>query len=211
MLISIGSAVTAVLVVVLAVLLAGDDPEPPAAVPEPEPTPAPTLEPEPEPEPEPPPPVRGETTLVEVVDLSVHGTQLFGDRMPQDEPVPVDDDAVAALVDAVAAWLDEHLTDLQVGGDGALIAAGLDGDPGPSLTDDQLGVEVARYDLTVYARGEPEWARVVVEVARRDGSVARRPLVFVPGGEPSVVAGETAEVVTVHGGNAGDDDTEVSS
>ena len=216
--IAIGLAVAALAILGVVLVLNDDDRAPPTVAPAPEPDPGPEPDPEPEPEPPRPPPVHGDATLGDVVDLSVHGTQLFGDSMPQDEPVPIEDDAVDAFLAAIARWLDDHLTELQDGGPGALSEAGLEGDAGPPLADDDHLVASARYDVTVYARGVPEWGRVDVEVERLDGSVARRRLVFVPGEEPSVIGGETIEVDLAQDPdeddrNDGDepDDAEVSS
>jgi hypothetical protein len=182
--------VVAVAVVGLALVLTGGgaepdpEPEPPAAV-EPEP------EPEPDPEPEPPSPVVGEYGLSGVVDVSIHRRRVYGLGMPQEAPVVHDAAAVDAFVDAMATWLDAHFTELQDGGLGRAQEAGLVGPPEVvSLTDPDHPVSRAEYAMVVFARAEPEWARVAVDITRSDGSVLRANFVFLPGDPPFLVAAE---------------------
>lgn len=191
--VSISLVLAAVLVLVGTVLLVDDEPEvalPPAApasVPDPGPEPEP--EPEPEAEPEPPPPVSGEATIVEVVDLSVHGRRIFGESRPENDPIAPDDAAIVAFGEEVGAWLDGHLTDLQLGGTGSV--TGLTGPTHRTrLTTPAHQVESASYALTVYARGGPEWAVAAVEVRRGDGSTRTAELVFVPGDGGVLVAAD---------------------
>jgi hypothetical protein len=201
LLISALIAVTAVVVLGVALLTSSGAPEP-----EPEPPPVATPEPEPEPEPEPPPPVEGALDLAEVVDLSVTGTGLHREGTSGDAAVPVDDAAVATFADAIRAWLDHHLTDLQDGGLGDAVAAGLAGPHGVvHLTDPQHPVVAATYVVRIGARGAPEWGEARVTVRREDASELAATLAFLPGEDgPRLVAaaGEgTAPPVT-------DDDVE---
>lgn len=164
--------------VVVVFVLTGDEPEP-----EPEP---PVAEPEPEPEPPPPPPpVEGEAELAEIVDLSATGTGLVASGSGADAPVDVDHDAVDALVASLAAWLDDHLTDLQDRGDGLVAGVGLQGPDGVGdLAGSGTVVEQATYRMAVGARGGPEWARVVVEVTDEDGGTHEAVFAFVAEDEP---------------------------
>lgn len=152
------------------------------------PRPPSRTEPFPEPSPQ---PVDGEMELAEVVDLSHTGARLFGGSMQQSQPIQIDQEEVRAQAAAVADWLDRHLNDLQEGGDGGAVDAGLVG-PAEVLTlthPDQLVVE-ASYDLVVYARGTTEWIRAVVTVTRRDDSTVGAQLVFLPGDPPRLIAAE---------------------
>ena len=172
--------------VIALVVLTGDDP-----VPETEPEP-PVAEPEPEPEPDPEPdPVEGETEVAEVVDLSITGTRLVHPGSADHEQVPVDEEALDALVDAIADWLDEHLTDLQDGGEGLVAGAGL---AGPQDAGDLAGpeeiIEDASYVFRVGVRGQPEWARVDVEVITDDGEEHAAVLAFTGREEPDLQAVE---------------------
>jgi hypothetical protein len=169
-------------VVVLGVVLSAS-----RSVPEPAPGPPPTAaEPEPESEPElgpePPPPVEGDHEVVEVVDLSVTGSGLYRAGTGSDTRIGMDDGAVSAFAAAMAAWLDDHLTDLQDGGEGAAVGAGL---TGPTevvqLTDPQHPVASATYRVRIGARGAPEWGEVEVLVTRDDGSERTATLAFLPG------------------------------
>jgi hypothetical protein len=180
-------AAVAVVVLGVAIMSSGDEPEP-----EPTAQPTATPEPEPEPEPEPPPPVEGEHDVTEVVDLSVTGTGLYGAGAGADAPVPVDDASVATFAAAMADWLDDHLTALQDGEEGAAVAAGLEG---PTevvhLTDPDHPVTSARYSMRVGARGAAEWGEVEVVVLRVDGTERTATLAFLPGDEtPRLIAAE---------------------
>jgi hypothetical protein len=167
---------------------------------EPEPTTAPTAptapsaspEPEPEPEPEPPAPVEGGYELTEVVELSATGTGLYAAGTGGDAPVVTDDAAVTDFVAAMAIWLDDHLTDLQDGGEGAAASAGLSGPiEVVHLTDPEHPVAAASYLVRVGARGDPEWGEVQVSVERQDGSVRTATLALLPGEDaPRLVAAE---------------------
>jgi hypothetical protein len=180
-------AAVAVVVLGVAIMSSGDEPEP-----EPTAQPTATPEPEPEPEPEPPPPVEGEHDVTEVVDLSVTGTGLYGAGADGDAPVPVDDASVATFAAAMASWIDDHLTALQDGEEGAVVAAGLEG---PTevvhLTDPDHPVTSARYSMRVGARGAAEWGEVEVLVLRDDGTERTATLAFLPGDEaPRLIAAE---------------------
>ena len=117
-----------------------------------------------------PTPVEGEVEVAEIADLSITESRLVAPGSAENEPVPVDEEAVDALVAAIAAWLDEHLTDLQADGEGRVAEVGL---VGPEGTGDLAGpgavVETAAYTFIVGARGGPEWVRVRVEVTTEDG------------------------------------------
>jgi hypothetical protein len=162
----------AILVVLTALLLNREDPQPEMVEPEP------VEEPE-EVEPEPPEPVEGTAELEDVRNLSVTGTRLVQPGSDADEAIPPDEDAIEALVEDLTAWLDEHLTQLQDGDEGLVRQASLAGD---EAIGDLAGpadiVEQAGYRFLVGARGEPEWAEVTVEVAREDGSSRAARLVF---------------------------------
>jgi hypothetical protein len=187
-LLAAGLSVLAVLAVSIAIVLSGDD-SPPPPEPAPELTAAPVPMPEPEPEP-PPPPVSGQVEEVVLVDVSVSGRQVFGDRMPQDEPIEPDEETVEALTTAVTAWLDEHLTDLQDGGTG-LTGAALEGSHETMvLTHPDAPVEQAVYAFTVYVRGAAEWASVTATVTRTDGEQRTATFAFLPGEPPDLVAAE---------------------
>jgi hypothetical protein len=185
----ISALIAAVAVVVLgvAILSSGDEPEP-----EPTARPTATPTPEPEPEPEPPPPVQGEPELTEVVDLSVTGTGLHRAGTGGDAPVPIDEASVATFAAAMASWIDDHLTDLQDGGEGTVVAAGLVGPVGVGhLTDPDHPVTSARYSMRVGARGAAEWGEVEVVVLRVDGTERTATLAFLPGDDaPRLVAAE---------------------
>lgn len=176
-----GAAVVLALVVALVVLTRGEPEPPPPVVAEPV---APVEE-----EPPPPEPVRGEVTGVTVEDLSVTGSGLRPDDGAGDAPVALEQDAVDAAVAAAAAWLDGHLTAAQDGGAGALP----DGLEGPrdeittGLAHPDRAVVAARYDVTVGARGVPEWVSVDATLDRDDGSTATATFVFAPGGDDLVL------------------------
>lgn len=158
--------------------------------PGPEPVTTETPEPVPEPEPvehDPPPPddVAGTVDEVAVVDLSTHHSGLHHDGSEPDAPVPVDEDAVEAVVDAAVTWVDAHLTDVQAGGDGAVVDGGLDGEvaaASTAVTGPDHPVTEATYVVTVGALGAPEWVRVSSTVARADGATSTT-YVFLPDGD----------------------------
>jgi hypothetical protein len=165
----------AALVVVSVVLLGGEDP------PEPEVT-APPEEPEPEPvepEPEPPEPVEGATELLGVRDLSVTGSRLVHRGTGADARVEIDEGEVEALIEDLAAWIDDHLTQLQDGEAGLVADAEVTGPDGlAELAGPADLVDEASYAFVIGARGEPEWAEVTVRVTREDDSTRRARMVF---------------------------------
>jgi hypothetical protein len=165
----------AALVVVTVILLGGDDaPEPEVTAPPQEPA-----EPPEPPEPEPPEPVEGSYELLGVRDLSITGTRLVQPGSHDDARVAVDETQVELLLEDLAAWLDEHLTQLQDGDPGLVADADLTGPDGlADLAGPADIVQDASYRFVVAARGEPEWAEASVRVQREDGSVRRARLVF---------------------------------
>jgi hypothetical protein len=167
----------AVLVVVSVVLLGGEDaPEPEVTAPPEEPEPEP-----PEPEPEPPEPVEGSTELLGVRDLSVTGSRLVHSGTDADARVAIDQDAVEALIEDLAGWIDDHLTQLQDGEDGLVADAEVTGPDGlAELAGPADLVDEASYAFVIGARGEPEWAEVTVRVTLEDRSTRRARLVFDP-------------------------------
>lgn len=111
---------------------------------------------------------------------------------------PIDEVGAKRAFEAIGTWLDGHLDDLQRGGDGDLVSvapAGLvvavepDEQLPPAiqqqiaavttnLTNEELPVASARYNLAVYGEHTLEWATARVQVTRSDGSVARATFVF---------------------------------
>lgn len=165
------------------VLVVGCSPDsgPGSDQPDASPTPAPDVPTRPPP----PEDVAGVVDEVTVNDLSISGSGLYPDGSGKDEPVPVDQDAVDATVAAAVDWMDRHLTDLQDGGDGLVVEAGLEGDPAPvsqGMAGPDHPVTQAEYVVTVGARGTPEWVRVSVIADREDGSMSAN-FVFLPGGD----------------------------
>lgn len=165
-------------------------------------------------EPEPPEDVAGTVTEVTVTDLSETNSGLHRDGSEADAPVPVDQDAVEATVAAVTAWLDAHLTDVQSGGEGRVVEAGLEGDVtvvSGALTGPEHPVTDASYVVTLGARGSPEWVRASVTVEREDGSMTAT-FVFVPEGEGvRLIAAQPGEGTPVAAGSTdagGDADAE---
>lgn len=145
----------------------------------------------PPPAPPPPPPVEGDAELAEVVDLSMTGSRVVHAGTAENEPVPVDQEAVEARVATLTAWLDEHLTSLQKHGDGLVAEVGLAGPAGAGdLAGSGEAVDEARYDFTVGVRGEPEWVRVDVEVTTRDGDTHAATFAFTGAAEPELQAVE---------------------
>lgn len=165
---------------------------------EPRLTPVPTIASTPSPSPSPTPtpePVQGErlTRSVDVGDGALLGPDDRGE---------VDEAAVAAFSEAVFAWLDAHLTDLQGGGAGQLAGMLVEGlapdDPAvvPALTtalaSPELTVAAARYELTAYHDAIPQFATVDVVLADADGSPRGVTLAFATAadGRPVLVLGE---------------------
>lgn len=154
------------------------------ATPSPSPSPTPTAE-----------PVRGER-LVRSVDIG------DGALLGPDDRAEVDDAAVAAFAEAVFAWLDGHLTDLQAGGEGQLalvLAEGLAPDDRavvPALTtalaSPTLTVAAARYELTAFHDAGPQFAIVTVALADERGLTRSAALAFAASddGRPVLVLGE---------------------
>jgi hypothetical protein len=203
-----GVLVLAALAVIgLALLLTSGQPQPePTVAPEPEQTV------EPDPEPEPPDPVAGEVDLLRVTDLSVSGRRVFGESMPQNDPVEADQAQVDVFVSAMAGWLDDHLTSLQDGGAGLVFETDLVG-PHEALTlsTPELPVAHARYEMVVWAREAPEWGSADVTVALVDGSSWRSRFVFAPGEPLALVAAVGDGPVPAAGSPDGSTETEEGS
>ncbi|MFA9432638.1 hypothetical protein [Egicoccus sp. AB-alg2] len=178
----------AVLLLVTVLWTAGEDelPVEEAAAPDPEPEPEPDPEPEPEPEPD---PVRGVVDTVDVQDLSVTGTKLYGAGSSGDATAVLDQDATDDFAAAMVAVVDEHLVDLQVGGDGTLDGDGLTGDLQVLRTvGPDGGVGSISYEVRVGARDLPEWGRVVATLTLADGTQSVASFVFTPGEPPRLLA-----------------------
>lgn len=126
----------------------------------------------------------GTTEVVEIVDLSTSGTGVFREGTDDDAPVPVDEGAVASFAEAIGAWFDAHLADLQRGGGGTIAA--LAGGPFDPLADPQHLVDDVEYRMRIGARGEPEWAEVTARVSRED-DVVSVVLAVAPGEEEPVL------------------------
>lgn len=193
-----GAAVAAALLLGTAGCAGNNDP----AEADPEMTPLATesdlAAPSPSPSPTPPPviPVRGERhpESVDVGDGSVLGA---------DDRSEVDEAAIVAFADAIFAWLDAHLTDVQSGGAGHLAEVLPDGlapeDPTvvPALTSALASpgqpVAGARYDLTAYHDSGPQFATVVVTLDDPTGTTRTATLVFAPAsdGSPELVLAES--------------------
>jgi nitrite reductase (NADH) large subunit len=65
-----------------------------------------------------------------------------------------------------------------------------------ALTGADAWVENARYELTTYVRGAPEWLHAHVVVLRDDGTERTADLVFLPGEEPTLLAAEGEGIAT---------------
>lgn len=163
------------------------------AAPEPSAGPSPTATPVvAAPSPTPPPPVRGER-VVRTRSVAPEPVVLNGGEQP-----PVDELLVRGFADAVASWLDAHLTDLQGGGEGLIeriAAPGLLRTSPPALaavtTDlaaEDRPVEAASYHLLVATDGEPVWLRATVETRGPDDRPATAEFLFVPGQPVTLVA-----------------------
>jgi hypothetical protein len=179
--------VAALLTALLAVGCAAD--VPPAAAPAEVATTAAEPPADPDPASGPTNAVRGDVADVTVADLSIANSGLFRDGDPLEITVPADDDAIDAHVRAVAGWLDAHLTDLQTGGSGLVTDVGLTGDPDElsvGLTGPDRPIDAASYDVTVGARGLPEWLRVSVTLERDGARDITATFVFVPTGADEV-------------------------
>lgn len=102
-----------------------------------------------------------------------------------------DQAAIESVVDAVGDWLDAHLDELQRTGQGlwgTIAADGLaDADQrglvATDLASPDQPVERARYLMTVYVDGAPEYVTTRVEVGHPDGSASEVGLVFVVAGD----------------------------
>lgn len=125
-----------------------------------------------------------ETVVVVAADPN---SLVFNDRAT---PEP-DEAAIHAFAAQVNLWLDEHLTALQDGGDGALdevaVAGLLDGaDPTvvdavtTALASPDTPVAHARYHLVVAHSGAPVWLRAHVTTVDPDGGEHVAGFVFVP-------------------------------
>lgn len=98
-----------------------------------------------------------------------------------------DEEAINASIDAVGDWLDQHLDGLQRDGKGTFGAIAADGLANGTqrrpvttdLTDPDHPVTAARYIMTVYHDGAPQYLTARVEVTRDDDSTADVGLVFV--------------------------------
>lgn len=174
-----------------AALVVGCSPDPaPRSVEQPTEEPADPQEPE-QPEVEEPEPledVAGTIDEVVVSDVSGEGSGLYPDGSDGDAGVAIEADAVDAAVTAAVAWMDAHLTDVQSGGPGQVIDAGVTGDPAlvsGGLAGPDHPVTAATYSVTVGARGAPEWLRVATVVERADGTMTAT-FVFLPDGDGGV-------------------------
>lgn len=154
--------------------------------------------PVPSPSPDPPIPFpTGSDRAARSVDIG------DGALLGADDRGPVDEAAVVAFADAVFAWLDAHLADLQAGGSGHLAdvlpedLAADDPQVSPALTTAMAAPDhpaaTAHYDLTTYHDAGPEFASVVVTLHDPTGAPRTATLVFVPNadGGPELVLGET--------------------
>lgn len=98
-----------------------------------------------------------------------------------------DEQAINASIDAVGDWLDKHIDRLQRDGKGAWGAVAADGlanskqrrPATTDLTDPDHPVTAARYVMTVYHDGAPQYLTARVEVTRDDDSTRDVGLVFV--------------------------------
>lgn len=130
------------------------------------PTPTPAATPEAPPSPVVHDPVEGEREVETVVVAE-------GPIFDRSAAPGTDEAAVDAFVDAIADWLDAHLTDLHGGGPGLLedvAAAGLiDSGETAELTSGLATflepVSSATYRFVVAADGAPEWAHVRVNIS----------------------------------------------
>lgn len=138
-------------------------------------------------------PVEGEVE-VEVFDTSSSPVLRGGSGQEPDQ------EKVDALVEQLVSWLDDHLHDLQRGGQGDLEAVAADGllDGADAstlaavtsrLTSSDRPVDVAKYHVQIAHRGGPEWARVVAKVTGHDGQTRQAHFTFeVTDAQPLLVA-----------------------
>lgn len=98
----------------------------------------------------------------------------------------VDEARANAAMTRAADWLDAHLDSLQTGGGGEL-AAVLPPDHGQDdelaavstdLTSPDAPVDEARYAISAYGDGAPEWVTAQVEVVHPDGATTVTTMVF---------------------------------
>lgn len=203
--------VTAITVVTAAIAasIAGSDSQPAGAGPAPTAAPRAPAASEPDAEPcafdpaleaddpdclPPPDPVRGDVEVVEIVDLSVTGTQLFRPGSEGDAPVPVDDAAVATAASASAQVVDRLLTLLQEDGTPELRLTG-DLAALASLASAAQPIRAARYEVRVGARGVPEWLELRAALQRDDGARTAT-FAFSGGDEPVLLAVDLGMDVT---------------
>ena len=174
----------AALVVAVVVLTGDDGPPPDDAVTWPI---SPLLVPPEPPEPPEPDAVAGTSELAELIDLSVTDSGLVASGSSDNEPVPVDDDAVEERIAAITEWLDAHLTDLQAEGEGLAAEVGLLGAPEAAhLAGPGAVIDEATYRFFVGVRGEPEWLRVNVEVTTEEGEQHAAAFAFTGSAEPEL-------------------------
>lgn len=125
-------------------------------------------------------PVRGER-IPAVFGLSSATVLGFGAAREPDQA------AIDAAIDQIADWLDEHLDRLQRTGQGllpAMAAEGLVDSKTRGIVTTMLAspdapVASARYVLSAYHDGLPQWLSAQVEVTHPDDSVAAATMVFV--------------------------------
>lgn len=109
-----------------------------------------------------------------------------------------DQETIDAFADALVAWLNGHLGDLQSGGPGDLEAVAADGllDGADDATvaavtsrlaDRDNPVEAAEYHIQIGHRGEPQWARADVRVTLRDGGTRRALFTFEAGDDGPIL------------------------
>lgn len=171
---------TAGLVLAVAVLLGactGDDPTAADTTPPGSPTSSPSPSPSPTPQ------------LQPVVGERVSAVYALGGRpvLGLGEDPARQDEAIEAAAAAVGDWLDQHLDRLQRDGKGTwgdIAAEGLaNGEQRRAVTtglaSPDAPVEAARYVMSVYHDGPPQYLTARVEVTHPDDSVDTAELVFV--------------------------------
>ena len=142
-------------------------------------------------------PVRGQRDVTTFATNP--GPVVFNESDPLHVAPEADTGAIDGFAEAVAAWLDGHLNELQNGGSGTLAsvaAPGLLDGAGPELerlttgmTNPDNHVTSARYDLRVAHDGAPIWLLAIVEVEREQGDPVTVQLMFASeGGTPVLVA-----------------------
>ncbi len=132
----------------------------------------------------------GTVETMRFVDLSTARTGIYQPSSDPDLPVPPDDVAIDAFVDAAVDWLNTGLTAARRGDDVATTP--LLGDPTAALTamlwraDD---LETVFYRVRVGARGVPQFSEVTVRVDHGDGGFRTAGIVtFVAGDGPTPAA-----------------------